>query len=231
MCTIGIVYRSHPELSLVIAANRDEMLSRASSAPTVVQGSGPRIVAGVDQTSGGTWMGVNDAGMFVGLTNQKSFDGPDPTLDSRGPVVLDLLRATSMEDVRSRVSALDPQRYNEFNLIYSDGRDLEVAYARRDATALRRVDVKPGVHVLPVSELNDDSFEKVTAFRAELGQLKQLDNARELGSLLADHKKPNRVADTPAPEPFRPRAASGIGSVVHSYSPLRYKIGHHRHAR
>ena len=86
MCTVVILNRVHPEYPVVVAANRDEFYARTTHDPRVVHDS-PRIVCGVDGDKGGTWMGVTDAGLFVGLTNQRTYSPADSQLQSRGQAV------------------------------------------------------------------------------------------------------------------------------------------------
>jgi uncharacterized protein with NRDE domain len=81
-------------------------------------------------------MGVNECGLFVGLTNQRAVEPPDPSRQSRGHVVMDALRMGDAHALREHLERLDPRAYNGFNLIYGDGAILEVAYSRPEAAAV-----------------------------------------------------------------------------------------------
>jgi len=159
VCTIILLHQVVEAYPLVIAANRDEAKERPWSGPSwhppALTGA-PWILSGTDHEKGGTWMGANDRGLFVGLTNQ-----PPPTpgaLDrgrrSRGEVVHAALSHTGLDAVRAYLEGLDGRDYNGFNLAYGDGARLEVAYARPDVAALRFEAVAPGLHVLPNGTLD-----------------------------------------------------------------------------
>ncbi len=100
MCTLLLVHRLHaftpggPSESTspltLLAANRDENTARPA------EGWAPRLYgerrafAPRDVTLGGTWMGMNDAGMVAAVTNR--FGLPrDPSRRSRGEIVPGLL--------------------------------------------------------------------------------------------------------------------------------------------
>ena len=67
MCTLVVASHVLPDRSLVVVANRDEQLDRASSPPFRWKEG---FFAPRDEVAGGTWLGVNDHGVFVGITNR-----------------------------------------------------------------------------------------------------------------------------------------------------------------
>ena len=77
---------------VIIAANRDEHYDRPS-APPALWSTRPKILAGKDLLAGGTWLGVNEHGLLVGILNRRSNSEPDPLTQtrSRGLLCLDLL--------------------------------------------------------------------------------------------------------------------------------------------
>ena len=94
MCTAIVLHRVFPSHPVVVAGNRDEWLARPALAPHVwtVQGqnSPVRIFAGKDEKAGGTWFGVNQYGVVVGVTNR--YTGTrDEDRASRGELVLKCL--------------------------------------------------------------------------------------------------------------------------------------------
>lgn len=154
MCTIILLHQVVEAYPLVVAANRDEAKNRPWSPPMwhpPATAGAPWILSGVDHEKGGTWMGANDRGLFVGLTNQPppSPGAIDRGRRSRGEVVRDALSQRALGDVRAYLETLDGRDYNGFNLVYGDGEKLEVAYARPDVSRLRFAEVVPGLHVLP----------------------------------------------------------------------------------
>ena len=90
MCTLVIAWQALSDAPVAVAANRDEALDRPSSPPSVREGD-PRVVAPRDDEAGGTWIGYNERGLFVGLSNRWTDEGPEGER-SRGLLVDDLLR-------------------------------------------------------------------------------------------------------------------------------------------
>ncbi|MEM9189558.1 MAG: NRDE family protein [Myxococcota bacterium] len=156
MCTIIALHHVHPRYPLVIAANRDELYARPASGPQVLV-SAPRVVGGKDLERGGTWMGLSTTPFFVGLTNQRTYQREERP-KSRGAIPLEALRRGSMEGARALLEEIDPREYREFNLIYGDGRSLEVAYVRE--TGVERVALSAGVHVLANDRMGSPHFPK-----------------------------------------------------------------------
>ena len=91
MCTLVILYRPDHDWPVLIAANRDEMLDRAWSAPARHWPDRPEVVAGRDKLAGGSWLGVNDHGVAAGILNRLGSLGPDANKRTRGELVLEAL--------------------------------------------------------------------------------------------------------------------------------------------
>jgi len=193
MCSILILRHVHPELPLILAANRDELLDRPTSGPQRLPGP-PRIfVPGLDQVRGGTWMGVTDTGFFVGLTNQRGTQNQGVAPRSRGEVVTQTLRAGSLEAAERYLDTLEPSDFSPFNLLYGDALRLRVAYARPSSGRLVRQDVPDGIHVLPNDTLDCPELPKVARARmlaAEHARRPWPELAPRLQEVLADHHLP-----------------------------------------
>jgi len=144
MCTLVVAFRMYPGVPLLVAANRDERLDRASRGPFVWPGP-PRFIAPRDEVSGGSWLGLNEHGLFVGITNRAGAP-PDPRRRSRGELVIDALHASTARDAHDRLSSLAPETYNPFHLLYADSRSAHLSWS--DGTTLHRDDLAPGLHVV-----------------------------------------------------------------------------------
>ena len=96
MCILAIQYKSVPEAPILVAANRDEFYDRPSTTPSIQSGK-PRILSGVDQQAGGTWLGVNQHGLFVAACNRRKLI-PPVVPRSRGVLCRELLRSTSAQE-------------------------------------------------------------------------------------------------------------------------------------
>jgi uncharacterized protein with NRDE domain len=97
MCLLVVVSRLDPAAPLVLGANRDERMDRPAVAATVLRPVGPRIIGGLDEETGGTWLALNEHGVVAGLTNRPSPDGRDPSKRSRGELPLALADTTTPE--------------------------------------------------------------------------------------------------------------------------------------
>ena len=153
MCTVLIMFRTHPAADLVVAANRDEFYARPATPPILLREEPFPAVGGKDLLHGGTWMGLNRAGFFSALTNIRS------ALDdrrSRGEIVFETLAAVTADEadeiLRQRISAYE---YRPFNLIYGNYDTLHVA--RLDETGFSIDLVEAGLHVLASNGALDDT--------------------------------------------------------------------------
>ena len=101
----------------VLAMNRDELLSRVPALPPVPTLRKLAVLC-PREPGGGTWIGINSAGMALSLLNWHS--QPDRTGDdtiSRGEVVRALLSARSSKSAASTLRKLPVERMNPFRVI------------------------------------------------------------------------------------------------------------------
>lgn len=160
MCTLAVYFRAYCGFPLVVAANRDEFLSRPSLAPAWID-AGRRIFAGRDARSGGTWLGVNGSGVASALLNRRSQTPPDPSRRSRGLLCLDALRCASASAARRAVGGQSAQAYNPFNLLVADRREAWVA--SNHGGRLTFSDLTPGLHLLTNLDLDDPECPRISA--------------------------------------------------------------------
>lgn len=149
---------------LVLAVNRDEAYDRPASPPAVV-GSRPAVLMPRDERAGGTWMGANAGGLWVGLTNRDG-EREDPARRSRGLLCVDLLGETGPDAVVARLRALD-RPYNPFNLVAGDATSLWLVEQAGGRSIPSRL--APGVHLVtnrPFDDTPDES--KATRARRRL---------------------------------------------------------------
>src|SRR5882724_3169822 len=96
MCLLAIFYRMVDDAPLVVGANREEFYARPALPPQILDGP-VRAVAGVDAQAGGTWLGVNENGLLVAVTNRhQSLVPAQPR--SRGLLARELLGCTSTKE-------------------------------------------------------------------------------------------------------------------------------------
>jgi uncharacterized protein with NRDE domain len=77
MCLVFIAYRLEPSAPVLIGANREESRRRPTTSPVCCRSGSLRcLLAGADHGPDGTfpemgtWLGVNEAGMAVAVTNR-----------------------------------------------------------------------------------------------------------------------------------------------------------------
>ncbi|MDH4016149.1 MAG: NRDE family protein [Actinomycetota bacterium] len=164
MCTLIAVHRRVPGRPLVVAANRDEYLDRPAEGPAIRETRVGRVLAPLDRRAGGTWLGLNEHGVFAALTNLRA-DAPDPQRRSRGEVVLDALGAASASEAARRLGELETEAYNPFNLFVADDRSAHVIVYRERAATQR---LAAGVHVIGNVEATGPGNPKVKRIRDEV---------------------------------------------------------------
>lgn len=142
MCTLVVAAGVVPARPRIFVANRDEVLGRASSPPRVWDEG---FLAPRDDVAGGTWLGVNREGVFVGITNR--FGGPrDPARQTRGELVTRALTLPSARAIHDAMKRIDPARYNGFHLVYVD--EAEVLATVTDGRAIAQLTLGEGLHVI-----------------------------------------------------------------------------------
>jgi uncharacterized protein with NRDE domain len=144
MCTLIALHRVIPGAPLIVAANRDEYLSRPSEPPALRTGPWGLALAPRDVRAGGSWLGFSATGVFAAVTNRPCPE-PDPQRRSRGLLVFDALSAASAAQAAERLEGLPRRAYNPFNLFIADRRD---AFLITYLDEPRRIDLDAGVHVV-----------------------------------------------------------------------------------
>lgn len=142
MCTLvafAHVFADHP---LVVVANRDEQLDRASSGPNLWPAG---FLAPHDDVAGGTWLGVGASGVFVGITN-RFLSAKDEARESRGAVVARALEEGSAREIHAHMAEVSPSKHNGFHLFYADDQDAFATVS--DGTHLAQLVLGKGVHVI-----------------------------------------------------------------------------------
>src|SRR6056297_3610562 len=176
VCTLVLAWQAFADSPIVTAANRDEALGRPSDPPGVFREE-PTVIAPRDGTAGGTWIGYNEAGVFVAITNRWVDREGDR---SRGQLVADCLGSGSASAAVETVEqAVETDGYAGFNLVVADA---DRATLLEWDGELSVTDFDPGVHVVVNVGANGASFEPPK--RPELGR-QQAANATAVREALA----------------------------------------------
>ena len=130
---------------IIVAANRDEHYNRPS-APPALWHTKPQILAGRDLVAGGTWLGVNEHGLLVGVLNRPSVGDADllRTRRSRGLLCRDLLELKTA-DAAAELVITDKLKYQPFTLVFADSKTAWIAYNLLDD--IKTVKLGEGLHV------------------------------------------------------------------------------------
>lgn len=173
MCTLALYFRVFPGYPLVVAANRDEALARPSAAPTQL-GSAPWIYGGQDLLAGGTWLGVNEYGVTVGILNRQSLAPADPQCRSRGHLCLDALKYDSATTALHAVLRQESQSYNPFNLVIADASAAYVLHNQHGPKGpLTVVSLEPGFHIVTNRDPNDHACSRISRFTSRFTEISQ----------------------------------------------------------
>lgn len=134
MCSLSVIRPAPATLRVVM--NRDELDERpASFAPRAVTLASGVALCTVDSLAGGAWLGVNDAGLVVGLLNRTVAGDQVPAKPSRsrGQVVPAALAATSADAALLLVAGLATSGMAPFTLVACDAQATRiVAWTGRD---------------------------------------------------------------------------------------------------
>jgi uncharacterized protein with NRDE domain len=165
MCMLALAYRVHPEMPLVLCANRDEFYDRPTQ-PAEFWAEEPGLLAGRDLKAGGTWLGITREGRFAALTNFRAPQEHRDRRPTRGLLPLEFLRGDDApRDYLTRLRR-SSDHYNGFNLIVGELSGGIYYFSNRTNEV---VPVHPGVHGLS-NDLMNSPWPKVTA---SVGRLEQ----------------------------------------------------------
>ncbi|NWK96668.1 hypothetical protein DM806_13560 [Sphingobium lactosutens] len=160
MCIMAMAWDTHPRWRLILIGNRDEYHARPA-APLARWTDRPGLIAGRDLQSGGTWLGVSEAGRAAIVTNLRGYGRPQPDRASRGALVTDLLAGDGAHADVARAAFDD---FNPFNLILVE-RDR--AHFLTNRPEPWRTALTPGLYGLSNGTL-DAPWPKTLALKASL---------------------------------------------------------------
>lgn len=186
MCTIILFYKIFDDSPVIVASNRDELYSRGSSPPMVLARD-PLIAGGQDLEAGGTWMGVNQHGIWVGIANRLSDAPIDPERRSRGLLCMDLLSKSSSGDSLLDLKKIEEGQYNPFYLIIADKKRGYFAGYEKEVEVMS---LPAGVHVMTNHGLNaaaDFRRQRILKQLKNTSDLRRPPSFEELKEITKDH--------------------------------------------
>ncbi len=214
MCLVVFALDAHPRHRLVLAGNRDEVVTRPA-APLAAWDDAPDVVAGRDLEAGGTWLGATRDGRWSVLTNVRDPRHPRPSTRSRGALPADFLRSHATAATYADTVFAARDAYDGFNLVVGDAAGTFWVSTRAEAVT----QLGTGVYGLSNDRL-DTPWPKVVRARRRLRDALRDDPVDEaaLFDLLDDrHQAPDSdLPDTGVPLDVE-RALSAVRIVLPGY--------------
>lgn len=138
MCTLSLVPKTD---GFLLGMNRDERRGRAVGLPPVMHRHGEVEALHPSEPHGGTWIGINVAGLCAALINWYSRPQyPGEPACSRGDIIPRLLACSSREDMERSLNSLPLERLNPFRLFVMGGKSDTIREYRSDGHGIDRVD-------------------------------------------------------------------------------------------
>jgi uncharacterized protein with NRDE domain len=221
MCTLAIFFNFFDGYPLLVAANRDEHYDRPASPPGLIA-TAPAVMAGKDLRAGGTWLGVNEHGLLVGLLNRRADRETrlPAHFRSRGLLCLDLLTRRRAAEAAEFLGRHD-EEYGPFTVLYADPKEAGVAFNDRHKIILRGL--APGLHVFSsaaefdtTSGKADRAYHRFMACAPELAPKNR--SAQWLGkfkTLLGDHTAVSQDAPRDAVCIHAPESGTVSSSIIY----------------
>jgi uncharacterized protein with NRDE domain len=179
MCLVFIGWRIEGCPPVTIGANREEWRRRPTTSPVCLRaGIGSDtircLLAGADFGPDGsfprigTWLGVNEAGLVVAVTNRN--DGVLPWADqtrSKGLLAVDLLACHRAEEAAClAMRELASGGFGGCNYLVAD-RESALVIEAPGASRINEVHLSPGVHAMTNLDIDDPDDPRIRLVRAQ----------------------------------------------------------------
>jgi uncharacterized protein with NRDE domain len=180
MCLLALFYRAVEDAAVIVGANREEAYARGGEPPQLLDGP-CRAIGGIDPVARGTWLGLNQHGVLVAITNRPKSNST--AVRSRGLLVRDLLGQRTARDAAAlAIKELDGSRYAGCNILSVDKESASVIHA---GDWLRVRPLPPGIHALTSSDLDDTGDRRIAHTLGWLGR-RSYANAEECALALKE---------------------------------------------
>lgn len=193
MGLLAILYQLVPESPILVACNREARYDRPGNPPSIQSGK-PRILAGTDQRTGGTWLGVNQHGLMVGATARPKASR-SLSLRSRSVLCRELMRSRSARQaVDMAMEELHTGNYDGVNYVIADS---ESGWVVHGGNEIEAVELREGLSIVGNRDVNDPYDERVSLAH----RLLTLQNLDSPVKFLAVASKVFARTPTPPPRP------------------------------
>lgn len=174
MCLLGLYFRDHRDFPIAMFINREEERGRPTESPAwhePIDGK-CRWFGGKDLRADGTWLGINERGIVVAITNRAK---TSPTLNkrSRGLLCRDLLELDSIDVILTYAkSEIDTNRYDGCNLLMVSSAQ---GFVFEAGDELKVCKLEPGIHALSNGSLDDQQDVRIRNVRTSLKTMREND--------------------------------------------------------
>lgn len=139
-----------------------------------------------DLAAGGTWLGLNDRGVFSAITNRFGVAKLD-SRRSRGVLVLEALEHGDARAAAAKLSALDPLLENAFHLVIADREAAFLIVC--DGVTVQVTELEPGLHLVTERSFNAGNTTREAFIHTSLDDVAGAPPSNErLEALLASHR-------------------------------------------
>ena len=134
MCTVSFLPSRY---GFMLAMNRDEQVSRPRALAPRRHWTGTRASLYPSEVGGGTWIGINDAGLSLALVNWYAKPQCDRALCvSRGIIIPHLLAAENLAELAAMFADLPLTKIKPFRLLAASAKERRLREWRWDGKAL-----------------------------------------------------------------------------------------------
>jgi len=148
MCTLIAIYKKHKDYPIILAENRDAD-KNLKEIPPHIHCVNPKIFCAIDIKSQGTWIGLNEYKVVIGLTNlypENQIEKKSIKIKSRGLMCLEALKEHTAKDACDFiVTEYETNQYQKVNMFCCD---LKNAYLIKCNNYAEVISLGSGVHVL-----------------------------------------------------------------------------------
>lgn len=190
MCTVTVVPLAD---GLRLMCNRDERHERAAALPPAMDRYGDRTgLAPIDPDGGGSWIGVNDAGLALVLLNrQKTCPTSRRRTSSRGLIVTRLLRLATLDAIEQDALSIAAANYEPFRFVALRGLRALIGESRGERIVVRPFDVvRP--RMLTSSSVQPAAAAALRAARFRTMVLRHAGDREERQHAFHNHQNPER---------------------------------------
>jgi uncharacterized protein with NRDE domain len=188
MCLVFLAFQVSDAAPVMLGANREESRSRPLTSPVCsIKGATHVLLAGADQGPDGsfpeigTWLGVNEAGLVVAVTNRR--DGALAWADqirSRGLLAVSLLGFHDPAEATDFArDALAQGGYGGCNYLIA-GRAAAFVVQAPGARHITTKPLPPGLHCMTNLDVNDDDDARIRIVRQRLEPARFVASAQQI---------------------------------------------------